>query len=141
MRVDSGFYILKNKMKQLKMKFNSVFFKSQQTDKTPMARGITWWSDVPGRMLRATVGLGCVREGSFRIPLADCCDFPPSFPTRDGVLESGPWGTGSGQLVFSYPKPLSSQPVLSFFFPGSVCYETQGATLYQPRSSHCIAED
>lgn len=86
-----------------------------------------------------SVGL-CIREGSFRIIIADGCNFPSSFSTKDGALESETsmgdqkWAVG----VF-YPKPLSSQLLHIILFPGSVCCVIQGAILYQCRWSYCIS--
>lgn len=86
-----------------------------------------------------SVGL-CIREGSFTIIITDGCNFPSSFSTKDGVLESDTsmgdqkWAVG----VF-YPKPLSSQLSHVILFPGSVCYVIQGAILYQCRWSYCIS--
>lgn len=124
------------------MKFNSVFFISEWSDKISATRSkVTCWSDILSRMIWTAVGLGCIREGSFRIFIANSCKFPPSFLIKTGYLNLiDPWGTRSRQLFFFYLKPLSSQPLLSFFFQGSVCYVTQGAVVYQPRCFHCICQ-
>lgn len=72
------------------MKFNSVFFFiSERSDKISATRSkVTWWSDILSRMIWTAVGLGCIREGSFRILISNSCKFPPSFFYKDKVLES-----------------------------------------------------
>lgn len=96
------------------MKFNSVFFKSQRADKTPMARGITWRSDVPGRMLRAWDAL---ERAASEFPLQTAVISPLPFLQEmeylnlaRGGLEVGSWSFPTQSLsLHSLCSAFSSQ--------------------------------